>query len=616
MVIDQSAEILRLRATVRDLLALSMIPEAWVAREPPAIAADLADLLIGSLKLDFAFVRLCDPAGYQAVEVIRGDCWKEFPEWLQQRLARFGQVSRTEIVTNVGGVEKSCCGVVIPIGVNSKRGLIAAACDRSDFPDQIDQQLLSVAANNAATAFQNAFLINELRSAQEALRNNEQELRKARDELEIKVGERTSELQRSAQGLQRSEFYLAEGQRLGHTGSWALSPSGFFEYWSRELFQIYGLDPQRGAPTLEQYLATIHPQDRDFMVETVKSMCEQGSGCDVKKRIIRPDGAVRYVRCVGIPVLDNGVHKKFLGTAMDVTEQEQLTQELQRREAYLAEAQRLSQTGSFGWKPDSGEIVWSDETYRIFEYDPAVKPTIDLLVQRVHPEDRPDFLNVIESASAGATQFEHTYRWLLPDGSVKHVHAIAHAVQDASGKCEFIGAATDVTSIKRAEEELRQSERELREVVDTITAIVWRTLPDGSNTYVNKRFVEYSGSSAEQTAGSGWKALIHPDDLERHAGKWMEAIATGRPLENEVRSRRSDGQYRWQLDRGVPLRDEDGNIVKWYGVTTDIEDRKRAEQAQDVLSRDLQESKAKLEEAQRITHVGYWEWDILTGRVN
>src|SRR5258708_4619671 len=155
MVIDQSAEILRLRATVRDLLALSIIPETWVAREPPAIAADLADLLIGSLKLDFAFVRLCDPTGYQTVEVIRGDCWKGFPEWLQQRFVRFGQVSRTEIVTNVGGVEKSGCGVVIPIGVNSERGLIAAACDRSDFPNQIHQHLPSLTANYPATPFQN-----------------------------------------------------------------------------------------------------------------------------------------------------------------------------------------------------------------------------------------------------------------------------------------------------------------------------------------------------------------------------------------------------------------------------------------------------------------------------
>src|ERR1700722_9723776 len=90
--------------------------------------------------------------------------------------------------------------------------------------------------------------------------------------------------------------------------------------------------------------------------------------------------------------------------------------------------------------------------------------------------------------------------------------------------------------------------------------------------------------SAERMAGSGWQTLIHPDDLERHARKWKEAVATGKPYENEVRSRRSDGQYRWQLDRGVPLRDEDGNIVKWYGVTTDIEDRKRAEQLQADLA--------------------------------
>jgi hypothetical protein len=165
MTVDSSAEIPRLRATVRDLLALSMIPEGWVGREPPAIAADLADLLIGSLELDFAFVRLCDPTGSQVVEVTRGSSWKTFPQWLQQHLAAFGQLSRKEVVTNIGGVEDSCRGIVIPIGVNSERGLVAAASDRSDFPDQIDEQLLSVAANNAATAFQNAFLIKELRSA-------------------------------------------------------------------------------------------------------------------------------------------------------------------------------------------------------------------------------------------------------------------------------------------------------------------------------------------------------------------------------------------------------------------------------------------------------------------
>jgi len=384
-------------------------------------------------------------------------------------------------------------------------------------------------------------------------------------------------LSRNAQALQRSEFYLAEGQRLGHMGSWAFDPDGF-DYWSPELFQMYGLDPAGKPPSLQEYLDFVHPQDRESMADLINGLVAEATPFDATKRIVRPDGEVRYIRCVGVPSVGSQSLKKYVGSAIDVTEHELLTQELRRREAYLAEAERLSHTGSFGWRPDTGELVWSDETYRIFEYDRSVKSTIDSVVRRVHPQDRTEFQKVVDGASRGARDFEHTYRLLLPNGRVKHVHAIAHALQDASGHREFVGAVTDITEQRQAEAVIRQQEAELRKVVDTIPALVWSTLPDGSNTYVNKRFVEYTGSSPEQTAGSGWQALIHPDDLDRHAGKWMEAIATGKPLENELRSRRSDGQYRWQLDRGVPLRDEDGNIVKWYGVTTDIEDRKRAEE--------------------------------------
>ena len=124
--------------------------------------------------------------------------------------------------------------------------------------------------------------------------------------------------------------------------------------------------------------------------------------------------------------------------------------------------QRLSYTGSFGWKPDSGEIVWSDETYRIFEYDPAVKPTINSVVQRVHPYDRALVQQVIDRASQTGTDFEHEYRLLLADGRVKHVHAIAHALQDASGNREFIGAVSDITERKTTEEQLRKSAQELQ----------------------------------------------------------------------------------------------------------------------------------------------------------
>src|SRR5260370_33096634 len=193
------------------------------------------------------------------------------------------------------------------------------------------------------------------------------------------------------------------------------------------------------------------------MANLIKGLSAKASPFEATKRIVRPDGEVRYSRCVGAPVIENQSLKKYVGSAIDVTEHELLTQELRRREAYLAEAQRLSHTGSFGWRPDTGEIVWSNETYRIFEYYRSVKPTIDSAVQRVHPEDRADFKEVINRVLEGATDFEHAYRLLLPDGRVKHVHAIAHVLQDASGNREFVGAVTDITERKVAEEALRSS---------------------------------------------------------------------------------------------------------------------------------------------------------------
>src|SRR5579864_5444764 len=221
----------------------------------------------------------------------------------------------------------------------------------------------------------------------------------------------------------------------------------------------------------------------------------------------------------------------------------------------------------------------------------------------LHPDDREEARNVWSTCLSTGTAGEFTFRVPSAEGEYRWFLTRAEPLRANDGTLLYwIGVNLDIDDAKRAENALRKSEKELRDVIDTIPAMVWSTLPDGSNTYVNKRFVEYTGSSAEQVAGSGWQALVHPDDLERHASKWMEAVTTGKPHENEVRSRRSDGQYRWQLDRGVPLRDEDGNIVKWYGVTTDIEDRRRAEQA-------LQHSQVYLSEGQRLAHMGSWAFN-------
>ena len=546
-----------------------------------------------------------------------------------------------------------------------------------------------------------------------ALRNQQGEIVKwYGSSIDIEDRKRVEEqLRRSTQELQRSEFYLAEGQRLGNMGSWVLGPAGF-DYWSPELFRIYGLDPATNAPTVQEYLDRIHPQDREFMANLIERILADDSRFDVIKRIVRPDSEVRYIRCVGAPVDENQSLKKYVGSAIDVTEHELLTQELRRREAYLAEAQRLSHTGSFGWKPDSGETVWSDETYRIFEYDSTLKPTIDSVVQRVHPDDRALVQQVIDRAAQTRADFEHEYRLQMPDGRVKHVHAIAHALLNASGNREFIGAVTDITERKnaeealrrseaylaeaqrlsrtgswawspdtdvrywseecyrvlgfdprdgaprmedliqrihpddqpafresarrgrykkldeevdyrivhpsgavrdihsighpvfspggdlieftgtviditerkRAEEELRRSEMELRQMLDLAPQQVAVFGSNSERLYANRNALDYVGLSLEewqQTPGGpprpGW--FIHPDDRERAARAYSDnAHSGGCAYEMESRVQGADGSYRWFLLRYNPLRDEHGQITRWYVVATDIDERKRAEE--------------------------------------
>src|SRR6266403_3686846 len=144
-------------------------------------------------------------------------------------------------------------------------------------------------------------------------------------------------------------------------------------------------------------------------------------------------------------------------------ERRRAQEELRRGQAYLAEAQRLSLTGSFGWNISSGEIYWSAETFRIFLYNQTTKPTVELVLQRVHPEDAALVKQTIERASQEGRDFDFEHRLLMPDDSVKHVHVVAHAKRDEPGGPEFVGAVMDTTENKQAEQALRRSESNLAE---------------------------------------------------------------------------------------------------------------------------------------------------------
>src|SRR5271165_4442770 len=185
---------------------------------------------------------------------------------------------------------------------------------------------------------------------------------------------------------------------------------------------------------------------------------------------------------------------------------------LRRSEAYLAEAQKLSHTGSFGWDVSSGKIYWSQETFRIFEYDPPTEPTLELVFHRIHPEDQARVRQTIDRVSHEGKDFDFEHRLLMPDGSVKYLRVVGRPSKDGSGSFEFVGAVTDITERKRAEEELRQKEISLRES-QTELAHVSRvtTLGELAASIAHEVNQPLAGIATNANAGLRWLAGESPN---------------------------------------------------------------------------------------------------------
>jgi len=333
-------ENLRLRAALRDLVALSTIPAGWIGIEPRTIAAGLADILSGSLGFDFAFVRMLDPTRGVTIDVTSGCATSGFLDWLQTQLSNLDGSLRTQAIPNVIGSDdrlKSLRGIIVPIGFNAYAGLVAVGCERSDFPTEADRMLLTVAANHAATAFRSANLINERRRAEE-------EVCKARDELELRVMERTAELQRAMVDLARSEAKLIEAQRVSQTGSFVWNVSTRERVGSKEFFRILGFDEPHSV-TWEMVFQRAHPEDRALVQQTIRRASRAGKDLDYKHRLLMPDRSVKYVHIVAHAARNPAGELEYVGAVVDITATKQAEEKLHKAQTELARVTRVTTLG-------------------------------------------------------------------------------------------------------------------------------------------------------------------------------------------------------------------------------------------------------------------------------
>ena len=305
--------------------------------------------------------------------------------------------------------------------------------------------------------------ITDRKRAEQALKDQELELRQARDLLEIKVMERTKE-------LRRSEAYLAEAQKLSKTGSFGWNVSSGAIYWSEETFRIfeYGRETK---PGLDLVLQRAHPEDRVRVQQAIDRALQDAKDFDLEHRLLMPDGSVKHVHSVGhLLGTDQPGKTELVGAITDITERKRAETALRQTEAYLEEAQRLSHTGSWAWNVARREnIHWSQEQYRLFGLDPnSDSLAFETAYRRIHPEDQATFNEVLERAIRERSDFEVDFRIVLPDGSTKYIRSVGHPVFNASGEpVEFVGTGIDLTERRQAEKErerLRQVQADLAHI--------------------------------------------------------------------------------------------------------------------------------------------------------
>ena len=394
--------------------------------------------------------------------------------------------------------------------------------------------------------------------------------------------------------LRRSEESLLEAQKLSNTGSWRHDVVSGEVTVSPEIYRIHDIKPDEDPSNTEFFFDKFHPEDRKRVVDLFERAEREKTAFQVDYRIVLPDGNIKYLRTIGHPILnESGDLVEFVGTAMDITAATQAEKTLRESEAYLAEAQRLSHTGSWARVSATGEMrYWSEECYRVLGFDPRDGlPRFETFLQRVHPDDQAKIREISAAAGRAKFDYETDYRIVHPGGEIRDMHVVAHPVFNPSGDLvEYVGTVMDVTERRRSEEKLRQSEAYLAEAqkLTHTGSWVWE-VAERRALHLSEEWYRVYGFNPKEGMSAWNKRLerIHPDDCDGRQQAIDRAINEKSDYEVEYRILLPGGAVRYIRSVGHPVLNPSGNLVQFVGSSTDITERKQAEEALHQAQKDV-----------------------------
>ncbi|WP_321288788.1 PAS domain-containing protein [uncultured Sunxiuqinia sp.] len=333
----------------------------------------------------------------------------------------------------------------------------------------------------------------------------------------------------------------------------------------------------------------VHWDDKDRFYLFIRNIQKKGEPRSCQLRLNTPKSKCVYANLEANLKKDNYIRIAIT----NITNLVEAQRRAEESEKFLNLTGEISKVG--GWRLDlkSNQVIWSRTTGRIHELPDDFIPSLDEAISYYHEEDQTLVRNSVEKAIKEGVAYEFEARLITAKGNLVWVNAIGKP-EMRDGKCiGMSGSFQDITERKKAQEALLRSEKEFRLLAESMPQIVWITLPDGMNIYFNKQWVDYTGLSLEESYGDGWNIPFHPDDQKRAWNAWNTAVKNNDNYSIECRLQRKDGEYFWWLVRGVPILDEKGDIVKWFGTCTDIQSIKDSE-------KELLQAKEKAEESTRL----------------